>query len=118
MAVRRGVWLVVALLSVAVIVSAAGLIFTAMLVGRAPQIGGNSVLMMRVSGDLAEVEPGQHDRVRGVSTGHRHARTVAPGGFGRPGATSPVIQLPARYSQGDSLAKLGAPAMARYSQGD
>jgi protease IV len=57
-AVRRGVWLVVALLSVAVIVSAAGLIFTAVLVGRGPQIVGNSVLMMRVSGDLAEVEPG------------------------------------------------------------
>jgi protease-4 len=43
---------------VAVIVSAAGLIFTAVLVGRGPQIVGNSVLMMRVSGDLAEVEPG------------------------------------------------------------
>jgi protease IV len=57
-AVRRGVWLVVALLSVAVVVSAVGLIFTALLVGRGPQIGGNSVLMMRVSGDLAEVERG------------------------------------------------------------
>jgi protease-4 len=43
---------------VAVVVSAAGLIFTAALVGRGPQVGGNSVLMMRVSGDLAEVEPG------------------------------------------------------------
>jgi protease-4 len=57
-AVRRGVWLVVALLSVAAVVSAAGLIFTALLVGRGPQIGGNSVLMMRVSGNLAETEPG------------------------------------------------------------
>jgi protease-4 len=57
-AVRRGVWLVVALLSVAVFVSAAGLIFTAVLVGRGPQITGNSVLTLRVSGDLAEVEPG------------------------------------------------------------
>ena len=58
MAVRRGVWLVVALLSVAVVVSAAGLVFTALLVGRGPQVGGNSVLMMRVSGDLQEIEPG------------------------------------------------------------
>ena len=58
MAVRRGVWLVVALLSIAVVVSAAGLIFTALLVGRGPQIGGNSVLMVRVSGNLAELEPG------------------------------------------------------------
>lgn len=58
MAVRRGVWLVVALLSVAVVVSAAGLIFTALLVGRGPQVAGNSVLMMRISGDLQEVEPG------------------------------------------------------------
>ena len=58
MAVRRGVWLVVALLSVAVVVSAAGLVFTALLVGRGPHVGGNSVLMMRVSGDLQEIEPG------------------------------------------------------------
>ena len=58
MAVRRGVWLVVALLSVAVVVSAAGLILTALLVGRGPQVGANSVLMMRVSGDLQEIEPG------------------------------------------------------------
>ena len=58
MAVRRGVWLVVALLSVAVVVSAAGLILTALLVGGGPRVAGNSVLMMRVSGDLSEVEPG------------------------------------------------------------
>ena len=58
MAVRRGVWLVVALLSVAVFISAAGLIFTALLVGRGPQIGGNSVLSLKISGDLAEIEPG------------------------------------------------------------
>lgn len=57
MAVRRGVWLVVALLTVAVVISAAGLIMTAMLVGRGPQITGNSVLMVRVTGDLQEVEP-------------------------------------------------------------
>ncbi|HEY0872926.1 MAG TPA: signal peptide peptidase SppA [Vicinamibacterales bacterium] len=57
MAVRRGVWLVVALLLVAVVISAAGLIMTAMLVGRGPQIASNSVLMVRVTGNLQEVEP-------------------------------------------------------------
>jgi protease-4 len=43
---------------VSVVISAAGLIMTALLVGRGPQIAGNSVLMMRVTGDLQEVEPG------------------------------------------------------------
>jgi protease-4 len=58
-AVRRGVWLVVALLFVAVMVSAAGLIVTALLVGgRGPTVSGNSVLLMTVSGDLQEIEPG------------------------------------------------------------
>ena len=58
MAVRRGVWLVVALLSVAVLISVAGLTLTALFVGRGPQVASNSVLMMRVGGDLQEVEPG------------------------------------------------------------
>ncbi|MBA3296168.1 MAG: signal peptide peptidase SppA [Acidobacteria bacterium] len=58
MAVRRGVWLVLGLIVVAVMVSAAGLIVTAMLVGREPQIEGNSTLILKVSGDLQEVEPG------------------------------------------------------------
>ena len=58
MAVRRGVWLVLALIFVAVMVSAAGLIFTALLVGREPQVAGNSVLLLEVSGDLQEQEPG------------------------------------------------------------
>jgi protease-4 len=57
-AVRRGVWLVLALIVVAAGVSAAGLIFTSLLVGRAPQVAGNSVLLMKVSGDLQEIEPG------------------------------------------------------------
>jgi len=58
-AIRRGVWLVVALLFVAVMVSAAGLIVTALLVGGAgPTVARNSVLLMKVSGDLQEVEPG------------------------------------------------------------
>jgi protease-4 len=57
-AVRRGVWIVLALLFVAVVISAAGLVLTALLVGRDPVVAGNSVLMMKVSGDLHEVEPG------------------------------------------------------------
>jgi protease-4 len=56
--VRRGVWLVLALVSVAVVISAAGLVMTALLVGRGPQVAGNSVLLLRVSGDLQEIEPG------------------------------------------------------------
>ncbi len=58
MAVRRSVWLVLALLSVAVVISAAGLVFTALLVGRDPQVATNSILTIRVSGDLQELEPG------------------------------------------------------------
>ena len=58
MALRRGVWLVLALIFVAVMISAAGLVMTALLVGRGPQVAGNSVLLFRVSGDLQEIEPG------------------------------------------------------------
>ncbi|MDQ3487598.1 MAG: signal peptide peptidase SppA [Acidobacteriota bacterium] len=58
MAVRRGVWLVLGLICVAVMVSAAGLIFTALLIGGEPAVAGNSVLLMKVSGDLQESEPG------------------------------------------------------------
>ena len=58
MAVRRGVVLVLALIIVAVFVSAAGLVFTAMLVGGEPQVSGNSVLSLPVTGNLQEIEPG------------------------------------------------------------
>ncbi|HEX6975786.1 MAG TPA: signal peptide peptidase SppA [Vicinamibacterales bacterium] len=58
MAVRRGVWLVLVLIILAVMVSAAGLVFTALLVGREPQIAGNSTLVLKVGGDLQEMEPG------------------------------------------------------------
>jgi protease-4 len=57
-AVRRGVVLVIFLIFAAVAVSAAGLVFTAMLVGRAPRIDRNSTLVLRVNGDLQEMEPG------------------------------------------------------------
>ncbi len=58
MAGRRGVWIVVVLIVLAVTVSATGLIFTALLVGREPQIAGNSTLVLRIGGDLEEMEPG------------------------------------------------------------
>ena len=58
MAGKRGVWLVIVLVVVAVLISAAGLIVTALLIGREPKVAGNSTLIMRVSGSLDEIEPG------------------------------------------------------------
>ena len=58
MAVRRGVWIVLTLIFIAVMISAAGLVFMALLVGREPQVAGNSVLTLKISGDLQELEPG------------------------------------------------------------
>ncbi len=57
MAVRRGVVLVIVLICAAVAVSAAGLVLTALLVGREPQVSRDSTLVLRVSGDLQETEP-------------------------------------------------------------
>jgi protease IV len=56
-AVRRGVWIVLTLIFIAVMISAAGLVFMALLVGRDPQVASNSVLTIRLSGDLQELEP-------------------------------------------------------------
>ena len=58
MAVRRGVLVVVVLILVAVAISAAGLVTAALLVGREPQVARNSALILRIGGDLQEVEPG------------------------------------------------------------
>ncbi|MEO8076041.1 MAG: signal peptide peptidase SppA [Acidobacteriota bacterium] len=58
MAVRRGVWIVLVLIILAVAVSAAGLIGMAVLVGRDPQVSSNSTLVLKVAGDLADVEAG------------------------------------------------------------
>jgi protease IV len=55
---KRGVWLVLVLVLVAVLISAAGLIVTALLIGREPKVAGNSTLIVRVSGSLDEIEPG------------------------------------------------------------
>ena len=57
MAVRRGVVLVLFLILAAVAVSVTGLVFTALLVGREPRIARSSTLVLRVSGDLQEMEP-------------------------------------------------------------
>ena len=58
MAVRRGVWLVLVLIIVAVMISAAALVVTALLVGHEPPITRNSTLVLKVGGDLQEMEPG------------------------------------------------------------
>ena len=57
MAVRRGVILVFVLIFLAVAVSAAGLLFMGMAVGRPTQISSNSTLLIDVSGNLPETEP-------------------------------------------------------------
>jgi protease-4 len=57
-AVRRGVWLVIVLIVLAVVASAAGLLLLYAAVGREPQVAGNSTLVLRVGGDLEEMEPG------------------------------------------------------------
>jgi protease-4 len=57
-AAKRGVWLVIVLVVVAVLISAAGLIVTALLIGREPRVASNSTLTVRVNGNLEEIEPG------------------------------------------------------------
>jgi protease IV len=57
-AVRRGIWFVIIFIVIAVGISAAGLILTAVLIGRPPQVAANSTLVLRIGGDLREVEPG------------------------------------------------------------
>ena len=58
MAVRRGVGIVLVLIVVAVVISAAGLVLMATLVGRQPQVAGNSTLVLKIGGNLEEMEPG------------------------------------------------------------
>jgi protease-4 len=57
-AAKRGVWLVIVLVVVAVMISATGLIVAALLIGREPRVAGNSTLTVRVNGTLEEIEPG------------------------------------------------------------
>jgi len=56
-AVRRGVWIVLVLIILAVAVSAMGLVAMALFVGREPQVSGNSTLVLKIGGDLQEMEP-------------------------------------------------------------
>jgi protease-4 len=56
-AVRRGVWIVLVLIIAAVAISAMGLVAMALFVGRAPQVSGNSTLVLKIGGDLQEIEP-------------------------------------------------------------
>jgi protease-4 len=56
-AVRRGVWVVLVLIILAVAVSAMGLVAMALFVGREPQVEGNSALVLKIGGDLQEIEP-------------------------------------------------------------
>ena len=58
MAVRRGVWLVVALIFIAIMISATALVFTSLLIGREPPSPATPRCCSKSSGDLQEVEPG------------------------------------------------------------
>ncbi|HTG99704.1 MAG TPA: signal peptide peptidase SppA [Vicinamibacterales bacterium] len=58
MAVRRGVWIVLVLIVFAIAISAMGLVAMALFVGREPAVAGNSTLVLKIGGDLQEIEPG------------------------------------------------------------
>jgi protease-4 len=51
------VWIVVALIFIAVAISAAGLVATALLIGRPAAVSGNSTLVLKIGGALEETEP-------------------------------------------------------------
>jgi protease IV len=58
MAVRRGVWVVIVLIAVAVSISAIGMLILVSAVGREPQVTSNSTLVLRVGGNLGEMDAG------------------------------------------------------------
>lgn len=58
MSARRGVWIVILLIVFAVFISAMGMLLIVSAVGRQPQVASGSTLVLRVGGDLAEMEPG------------------------------------------------------------
>ena len=58
MAARRGVWIVILLIVLAVSFSAIGMLLLISVVGREPQVAQNSTLVLRIGGDLNEMEPG------------------------------------------------------------
>ena len=55
---RRGFAVIFTVLGIAFVVSIAGFALLYVLLGREPAVPGNSVLVLRVGGDLAEVESG------------------------------------------------------------
>jgi protease IV len=57
-ALRRGVWLVIVLIVFAVFVSGAGLLLLYSAVGREPQVASHSTLVLRLTGNFEEMEPG------------------------------------------------------------
>ncbi|MEK6631249.1 MAG: signal peptide peptidase SppA [Acidobacteriota bacterium] len=58
MAIRRGVGLVITLVMLAILVSLIGMVVMLFIVGREPAVASNSVLMLRVAGDLNETAAG------------------------------------------------------------
>ena len=58
MAVRRGLWIVIVLIVLAVSISAIGMLLLLAAVGREPQVSSNSTLVLRVGGDLNEMGAG------------------------------------------------------------
>src|SRR5258706_6064206 len=58
MAARRGVWLVIVLIVFAVSISALGMLLLFSAVGREPQVSSNSTLVLRIGGDLNEMDAG------------------------------------------------------------
>jgi protease-4 len=83
MAVRRGVWIVIFLIVFAISVSAIGMLLIVAAIGREPQVAQNSTLVLRVGGDLNEIEPGgvfapfleSAPTLRSVTDMLRHAKT-------------------------------------------
>ncbi|MGH9409436.1 MAG: S49 family peptidase, partial [Vicinamibacterales bacterium] len=58
MALRRGVWLVVILIVIAIGASAAGLLVLYAAIGREPAIANHATLVLPINGDMSETEPG------------------------------------------------------------
>lgn len=58
MAVRRGVWLVLSFIAVALVLSVLGVVaFSYFLLPRGPLVADNATLVLRLQGELAETEP-------------------------------------------------------------
>jgi protease IV len=58
MSVRRGLWVVIVLIVVAVSISAIGVLLLFSMAGREPQVSTNSTLVLRIGGDLNEMDAG------------------------------------------------------------